>query len=781
MLTASVMALWTQYLLLLGIMWASMHGMGHCQGVKGLLQKLEDEKPFHEMLSKYPEVMDQMSMATEAIAELWSVRLQNALENSSNNSISQQCVASAESIIAASFLPNVTMPAIVPLLDASGKPGPGILSGNLAMNAAFDECFLYDYTGYCGGTVNITFIPGLTWGIGLCVPKHCTSKDVATVMNDTGIFDVDESLMMCTDSKKPKYSAGAIVMIAISSIFAALVVLGTALDKIMECAALYSSYKRYGCKVFDDDFDTGVDISGVNEKPQAHENSAPRINDNSTMSGSPIISASNEKSPLLTRPGLMAETRHSRKSTVKWHEFVTAFSLYRTVPALLATKQAPGVVTSLNGLRVISMFWVILGHSYVLNIAGIDNTGLFLSILSRFTFQAVENALFSVDSFFFLSGVLVAYLTLRQMKKTGRFPFLHYYLHRYLRLTPTYAFVLFFGWFLANHIVTSPVFAVISPLAEECSKYWWTNLIYINNIYPWKLNDECMSWSWYLANDMQFFVLAPLIIFPIYYLLPIGLAVAGAMLLIAFTITAALVGVYNFQGSESAQLAYNYQTNITAGYQDFIYVKPWSRISPYIVGLLLGYILYKGVKLPFGRIKNIPFYLMMWCASGFLLMSTLYGLYFIWHGHVPSVGENIMYITFSRCAWSVGLALLVFACHNGYGGLINTFLSMKIWTPLSRLTFNAYLVHPLILVIIYGQLEKTIHYTDVTLATFFVAFVVFSYAVAAVLCVCVEFPLGSVEMLLFKLVGLGGRASQRQGGIAKEVVNGRRKTLKGEA
>ena len=771
------MAWLLQYILFVSLTSTSMWSMGHCQGVQAILQKLEEMKPFQEALKEHPEIINELSRAAETVSQLWTVHLWSVLENTSNSSVSQQCVESAESIIAATFRPNVTIPAIVSLLDATGKPGPGILSGNLIMNAAFDECFMYNFTGYCGGSAKISFIPGLTWTLGLCVPKHCTPQDVARVMTDTEIFDVDDSLMLCTDSKWPKYSAGAIIMIVVSSIFAGLVLLGTALDKIMACFALYGSYKRYGC-----DEDIAVCVLDVcNEKPHTNENCTPKINDNSTASGGSIISASNEKSPLLTTPRTQLK-RSCCGHGVKWHNFLTAFSLYRTVPTLLATKQAPGVITSLNGLRVMSIFWVILGHSYALNIAGIDNAGPFMGVMSRFTAQAVENALFAVDSFFFLSGVLVAYLTLRQMKKNGRFPFLHYYIHRYLRLTPTYAFVLFFGWHLGNHLVSSPIFAVTNILAEACSKNWWTNLLYINNLYPWKLADECMPWAWYLANDMQFFVLAPLVILPFYYLIPLGLTVAGVMLFCAFTITAALVGVYDFQGSgDTAQIAYNYHTNITAEYSDFIYVKPWSRISPYIVGLLLGFILYKEIRLPFGRIKNIPFYLMMWFASGFLLVSTVYGMYFIWHGHVPSVGENIMYITFSRCAWSVGLALLVFACHNRYGGLINTFLSMKIWTPLSRLTFNAYLVHPLILTIIYGQLEKPIHYTDVTLATFFVAFVVFSYAVAAVLCVCVEFPLGSVEMLLFKLVGLGGRQSQRQGGTIKGVVEGKRKKLEQEA
>jgi peptidoglycan/LPS O-acetylase OafA/YrhL len=525
--------------------------------------------------------------------------------------------------------------------------------------------------------------------------------------------------MKCTDTKTPAYSPGAIIMIVVCAVFVILVIVGTILDKVLQ---------------------------------YVHSNKEPgyvAINENVTVG---------EKIPLLTQA-----TAIKKQPKVRWHEFITAFSLYKTVPTLLATKLAPTVITSMNGLRVISMFWVILGHTYVWSLQfGVDNMKSFQSLVRRFSFQAVLNGTFSVDSFFFLSGVLVAYLTLRQMKKRkGRFPFLHYYLHRYLRLTPTYAFVLFFAWFLTNHIAAGPTFPLIDSFGPQCAKYWWTNLLYINNLYPWKMADQCIGWAWYLANDMQFFIISPLMLIPAYFLLPVGAVISSALLLCSFIVTATLAGVFKLSSS-----FVDADPASTAQYTNLIYEKPWARIQPYIIGLALGYVLFRGIRLPFNRKVNSLLYLIVWVAAAALLALPVYGLYPQAHGHIASTAENTIYATLSRCSWGLGLALLVFACHNGYGGLINTFLSMKIWTPLSRMTFNAYLVHPVVLTVVYGQMQKTFHATDITMATFAVAFVVLSYAVAGVVCVAVEFPLGSVEMLLFKTFGLEVRQSHR---ISKEV------------
>ncbi len=62
----------------------------------------------------------------------------------------------------------------------------------------------------------------------------------------------------------------------------------------------------------------------------------------------------------------------------------------------------------------------------------------FLQLTSSYIFQAVANAFPSVDTFFLLSGCLVAYLTLKELDKTkGRVNWIMVIVHRYLRYSFT--------------------------------------------------------------------------------------------------------------------------------------------------------------------------------------------------------------------------------------------------------------------------------------------------------------------------------------------------------
>ena len=644
-------------------------------------------------------------------------------------------------------------------IDALGKPDSNIFGGNLYMYGSFDECFDIgeDLVQYCLAPLNIgsRYVPDITllpppgFRFGMCIPQSCNESDLEYFVSEanqelhivepnyniTAYYDFVE----CTRSKDIPYNTGAIAMILICAIFLLLSVIGSTVDEgVKWINKLFSRSKFYI---------TRRQSSSINTNPEDNSENSPLLGHVQIDGNSGNFDMFSEfKKPL---------------------EFITAFSLFKNIPMILSTKQPPTAITSLNGIRVISMFWVILCHTHLWAFtAGLIKNPLYVfgNVVQRFSFQVITNGFFVVDSFFFLSGTLVAYLTLREMeKRKGRFPYLTYYLHRYLRLTMVYAFLLFFWWSLTMHFGDGHLWLAgvgeKSAVYQNCNKYWWTNLLYINNFYPWELGNECMGWTWYLANDMQFYIVAPVVLIPLYYFFPVGLAISIGMLGVSFIATGSIAGVHKYSANTFQQTP-----NATAEthQSDDIYIKSYCRIAPYLVGLVLGYILYKKIKFNIHWLVDWATYLGVWVLAAGCCISTVYGLYGSWHGHTFSLAENVIYFIFSRFVWAVGLALMMFACHNGYGWIVNDFLSMKVWIPLSRLTYTAYLVHPIVLTVIFTSTRDTFTYTDYTLAVYAVAMVVLSFGAAGVVAVFVEFPLSNLEMAVFKAIGLKLRESTRR-------------------
>lgn len=96
----------------------------------------------------------------------------------------------------------------------------------------------------------------------------------------------------------------------------------------------------------------------------------------------------------------------------------------------------------------------------------------------------VLNANIITDTFFLISGVLMAYTVLRKSEKNsqGYFDVIGLYLHRYLRLTPAYAMMIGFYATLFYKIGSGPYWDQwVGANRDYCQENWWINLLYLNN------------------------------------------------------------------------------------------------------------------------------------------------------------------------------------------------------------------------------------------------------------------------------------------------------------
>ena len=94
-----------------------------------------------------------------------------------------------------------------------------------------------------------------------------------------------------------------------------------------------------------------------------------------------------------------------------------------------------------------------------------------------------------------------------------------------------------------------------------------------------------MGWTWYLANDMQFFILLPFFCFLLLRYFKCGLFAIFATIFTQIAMNVLELDVYNILTDPHGN------TNKDS----YIYVKPWCRITPYVLGILFAYI-YRNIK-----------------------------------------------------------------------------------------------------------------------------------------------------------------------------------------
>jgi len=90
---------------------------------------------------------------------------------------------------------------------------------------------------------------------------------------------------------------------------------------------------------------------------------------------------------------------------------------------------------------------------------------------------------------------------------------------------------------------------------------------------------------------------------------------------------------------------------------------------------------------------------------------------------------------------SAAVAWMVFSCATGHGGLINYFLSMKVFDYLSKLSYSVYLLHFLVLWSRYASIRYPLPFSHYTLFCEFITNWLLSTFVAIVVHLTLESPL----------------------------------------
>ncbi|XP_045202111.2 nose resistant to fluoxetine protein 6-like [Mercenaria mercenaria] len=641
------------------------------------------------------------------------------------------------------------------MIDAMGKPESDLLDFHTKWVGNWEECLSvqaieyvnpvtktgpsYPYTGkYCiasfplGSAAEFGQMAALM--IGMCYPDSCSSAD-ATALAKTlvSLIPVNATIpvnVMCRE-KSLEYSSKAIAVIVICSLFAALIVIATGYDIFVQ---QFLANKHSGYTLMN----KGSEYGSIHEVNNGHLSNGH-------------VTVVTESTPLYTDDLKTNDIDHSKQKMKKkaldgkyqpgtLGKLLLSFSVYSNAPKIFNTYQPAGTLTSVNGIRFVSMAWVILGHTYAFGLTLTDNVATYFpQVMKRFTFQAVSNATVSVDTFFVLSGLLVSYLSLREMKKVGgarRFKWGMFYFHRFWRLTPPYMLLLMLYVPTFKYWADGPFWPQTGVDVDECKDTWWTNLLYINNIV--RTDKMCMGWSWYLANDMQFYVLSPIMLIPLYYSPLWGTISCLLLILVNFISTGILSKHYDI----NANLLLT--QDATSAMQE-IYFKPWARIGPYVIGFFTGYLLYiTECKVKMSKLLNIVGWLV---ATGVALL-VLYGLYTPDGSPKLGVDTSALYNATFRTAWGMCVAWVIFACASGYGGPVNKLLSWRAIIPLSRLTYCAYLVHPLVLYTYYSSRRSLMRWYDLELIYLFLGHLCVSYAAAFIISLAFESPMMGLEKVM---------------------------------
>lgn len=208
---------------------------------------------------------------------------------------------------------------------------------------------------------------------------------------------------------------------------------------------------------------------------------------------------------------------------------------------------------------------------------------------------------------------------------------------------------------------------------------------------------------------MQLFWLSPLLLFPLFFFGRNFLWVIGALVLLTIGCTFTVSYLNEF-------LAFPLRMGpeLDTRYTQLVYIATHTRMGPWLIGVGLGYILFKTrngqIKLsPVCQLAMIDCWLFLNFNTSQILSSTFWVLaisaaitvVFLFYPfqqfqNSTSTLQNALYLAFFRNIFALSVAWIIFGCQNESGSVINWLLSRPIWQPIAKMGLSIYLTHVIV-------------------------------------------------------------------------------------
>ncbi|KAF8778893.1 Nose resistant to fluoxetine protein 6 like protein [Argiope bruennichi] len=377
-----------------------------------------------------------------------------------------------------------------------------------------------------------------------------------------------------------------------------------------------------------------------------------------------------------------------------FRKFLDCFCIQKNVRKIFITTTKTQL-DAINGIRTCVFFWVLLAHigMYYVSAVKYPNDDFQTLIMSPIV-QLIFDGRIPLEIFFILSGFLTSlYFCVEYSKKNGNISLLSFCVKRYFRY--------------------------------------------------------CLQPSWFLACSMQMHVISPLFLIALIKWPRKGYVFTGVCILGSCLVRFILIVKFNLISGCSAIVFY--LSDLKAFYErffvhvDIIWNKPHTKLSPFLVGLVLGFYLHSKNFTKSSKPNRIALF------YGWMTAAILVAINFF-HNNTPekSAWETAIYDTLVSLLFYIYISRIIYLCISGQAGWLNDFLSHKYFIPFSRLSFSAYLVNLLVIEWYFLSLEEFIEYSAVSLVLLNVYLLFWIFVVSFIVAVLFEIPLSRVADLFAK-------------------------------
>ncbi|CAG9826873.1 unnamed protein product [Diabrotica balteata] len=199
----------------------------------------------------------------------------------------------------------------------------------------------------------------------------------------------------------------------------------------------------------------------------------------------------------------------------------------------------------------------------------------------------------------------------------------------------------------------------------------------------------------------------------------------------------------------------NEYKKVNVGYFEGMYLPTKTRLPPYFIGIIFGYIVYKYKNLKLRR----PIRYLAWVA----VIGTMFGLILVHLVYTRATSYNpvrsALFNGFARQLWAIAQGCFIILCLSDKNGLMNQVLSLPIFQRLVRLSYSFYLTHLIVIWYFVGSKRSAVFYTNINTIHDFLGDSIFTFIISIFWCLAFESPFVALGQLMSKRKGKPSHAS----------------------
>lgn len=393
------------------------------------------------------------------------------------------------------------------------------------------------------------------------------------------------------------------------------------------------------------------------------------------------------------------------------------FSLQHCFAGLISSKNKYDEnLNVLDGIRVLAMLWILFGHAFlsalmppVVNIQDFGNDSRY-----SYLYMFVKSGFIGVDIFFFLSGFLATLGFYNAFKRPDSRPFkviIFGYIQRYIRLFPILLVTFVSVRYFLVRLYDSPTSPTNEYLAEKCSDQWPWYFLHVNNfITPMVM--MCANWTWYLCNDMQFFIILPFFVLLYCKRRLFGLLAMFTVSTVCLIVQFAIAFQYGFSSVSSR----TGNPDRLADYNNIYYIKPYCRIIPYLMGSFLFlvyeeakdeeegprlFVLFRKAVCSYRALRYPVFYLLGLIVTALCIYS-----YYYLDRYSDSINEAVgtVHLVLIKPISIFGLMLMFYPILCGRGRIFFSFIAHPVFSFFGKLVYGVYMFQ--LVVVVLGDVSR---------------------------------------------------------------------------